>query len=145
MNIVNQTIMKMSILRRLTSVIAALACIVSAMALDLPVKTLKGTKYYYYKVKKNETVYGVSKKLGLTRDEIVSHNPAADDGIKKGMVLYFPYEEYAPKPAQEVVNFAFDSADAAFRSRQCRAVASQQARPRLLQGFPYGCRHPCLA
>ena len=88
MNIVNQTIMKMSILRRLTSVIAALACIVSAMALDLPVKTLKGTKYYYYKVKKNETVYGVSKKLGLTRDEIVSHNPAADDGIKKGMVLF---------------------------------------------------------
>lgn len=95
--------MKMSILRRLAAVIAALACVVSATALDLPVKTLKGTKYYYYKVKKNETVYGVSKKLGLTRDEIVSHNPAADDGIKKGMVLYFPYDEYAPRPVEEVV------------------------------------------
>lgn len=93
----------MSILRRLTAVVAALACIMSALALDLPVKTLKGTKYYYYKVKKNETVYGVSKKLGLTRDEIVNHNPAAEDGIKKGMILYFPYDEYAPKPVEEVV------------------------------------------
>ena len=67
------------------------------MALDLPVKTLNGTKYYYYKVKKNESVYGLSKKLGMSRDEIVRHNPAAADGIKKGMTLYFPYDEYATK------------------------------------------------
>ena len=84
----------MSILRRMTAILAIAALAISAAALDLPTKTLNGTKYYYYKVKKNETVYGVSKKLGLTREEIVAHNPAADDGIKKGMILYFPYDDY---------------------------------------------------
>ena len=84
-------------LHRFAIIMAALVCILSGSALDLPVKKLDGTSYYYYKVKKNETVYGVSKKLGLTRDEIVRHNPSADDGLKKGMVLYFPYDEYSPE------------------------------------------------
>lgn len=87
----------MNTLRRIFTFFTVVACALSVMALDLPVKTLNGTKYYYYKVKKNESVYGLSKKLGMSRDEIVRHNPAADDGIKKGMTLYFPYDEYATK------------------------------------------------
>lgn len=70
-----------------------LAC-AGAMALDLPVKKIKGVEYYYYKVKNKETVYGVSKRLGLSRDEIVRHNPSAADGIKKNMMLYFPVSDY---------------------------------------------------
>ena len=87
----------MNTLRRIFTFFTVVACALSVMALDLPVKTLNGTKYYYYKVKKNESVYGLSKKLGMSRDEIVRHNPAAADGIKKGMTLYFPYDEYATK------------------------------------------------
>ena len=86
----------------MTAILAIAALAISAAALDLPTKTLNGTKYYYYKVKKNETVYGVSKKLGLTREEIVAHNPAADDGIKKGMILYFPYDDYSPEQQQQL-------------------------------------------
>lgn len=110
----------MNTLRRIFTFFTVVACALSVMALDLPVKTLNGTKYYYYKVKKNESVYGLSKKLGMSRDEIVRHNPAADDGIKKGMTLYFPYDEYAtksePKAAVEepidtvAVDTAFDKA-----------------------------------
>ncbi len=108
----------MNTLRRIFTFFTVVAYALSVMALDLPVKTLNGTKYYYYKVKKNESVYGLSKKLGMSRDEIVRHNPAADDGIKKGMTLYFPYDEYAtksePKAAVEepidtvAVDTAFD-------------------------------------
>lgn len=83
-------------LYRLVSVVTAIVAIaLGAAALDLPTKTLNGTKYYYYKVKQKETVYGISKKLGLTREEIIAHNPAADDGVKKGMMLYFPYDIYS--------------------------------------------------
>lgn len=93
----------MSFLRRFSLLVALMACFMSATALDLPVKTLGQTRYYYYKVKKNETVYGISKKLGLTRDEIVRHNPVAEDGVKKGMELYFPYDEYSPAAIAEAV------------------------------------------
>ena len=93
----------MNTLRRIFTFFTVVACALSVMALDLPVKTLNGTKYYYYKVKKNESVYGLSKKLGMSRDEIVRHNPAADDGIKKGMTLYFPYDEYATKSEPKAV------------------------------------------
>lgn len=82
-------------LSRLVSVLTAIVAIaLGAAALVLPTKNFNGTKYYYYKVKQKETVYGISKKLGLTREEIISHNPAADDGVKKGMILYFPYDLY---------------------------------------------------
>lgn len=66
----------------------------SASALDLPIKKIKGQEYYYYKVKKNESIYGLSKRFGLTREEIVRNNPSAADGLKKNMMLYFPVEEF---------------------------------------------------
>ena len=43
-----------------------------ASALDLPTKKVKGVEYYYYKVKKGESLYGISKNLGMTVDEIVA-------------------------------------------------------------------------
>ena len=66
-----------------------------AEALDLPVKVVKGTEVYYYKVNNNESVYGISKKLGIPREDIVRHNPSVADGVKRGMMLYFPVAEYA--------------------------------------------------
>ena len=83
-------------LRLIAMLFAAVALVCSAGVADLPVKKLNGQKYYYYKVKKNESLYGISKHLGITRDEIVSHNPASESGVKKGMVLYFPYDVYTP-------------------------------------------------
>ncbi|MBD5175373.1 MAG: LysM peptidoglycan-binding domain-containing protein [Bacteroidales bacterium] len=88
----------------------AVASAFTAAALDLPVKKIKGQQYYYYKVQKNESIYGLSKRFGLTREEIVRHNPSAADGLKKNMMLYFPYEEYAEHvpvdPDVEVVEVA---------------------------------------
>ncbi len=69
---------------------------VQAFALDLPVKKVRGEQYYYYKVKKGESLYGISKTLGLSVEEIVRHNPASTDGVHKGDLLVFPYDEYAP-------------------------------------------------
>ena len=86
--------MKRIILRYLL-LLPLLAMTFHAEALDLPVKVVKGTEVYYYKVNNNESVYGISKKLGIPREDIVRHNPSVADGVKRGMMLYFPVAEYA--------------------------------------------------
>lgn len=86
--------MKRIILRYLL-LLPILAMTFHAEALDLPVKVVKGTEVYYYKVNNNESVYGISKKLGIPREDIVRHNPSVADGVKRGMMLYFPVAEYA--------------------------------------------------
>lgn len=75
---------------------------------DLPVKSVNGHLYHYYEVPSKETVYSICNKLGVTKAELVSNNPSVKDGIKAGMILYFPYDgdptvtkaaDSAPAPA----------------------------------------------
>lgn len=83
-------------MKRIAAILAAaVLAAATATALDLPVRTINGVQYYYYEVKKNETVYGVSQRLGISRADIVRHNPAAADGLRRGSTLYFPVAEYA--------------------------------------------------
>ncbi|MDE6390666.1 MAG: hypothetical protein K2L26_04525, partial [Duncaniella sp.] len=65
----------------------------SAAVKDLPVKTINGKPYHYYKVPDHETVYSVLYKLGISKDELLGSNPAVADGLKPGMILYFPKQE----------------------------------------------------
>jgi len=81
---------------RITTLAIILLTATIISALDLPIKTIGGVKYYYYKVGKKESVYGISKKLGISREEIIRHNPDAADGVKKGHTLLFPFDEFVP-------------------------------------------------
>lgn len=67
----------------------------NAAALDLPVKTVDGRQYYYYHVEGRQSVHGISKRLGLSKEQIVSCNPSVADGVRPGMTLYFPVEDFA--------------------------------------------------
>lgn len=69
----------------------------SAAALDLPVRRINGSDQYYYEVRHGDTVYGLAKKLGISRDEIVRFNPSAADGLREGSTLYFPVKKFADK------------------------------------------------
>lgn len=76
-----------------------LACVLcagefSGNAEGLPIKTVNGRQCYVYTVKKGDTVFGVSNALGLTRNDIIENNPSATDGLKNGMALYFPVDEF---------------------------------------------------
>lgn len=85
--------MKLRVLR-IVILAAMVVCTLGVMALDLPVKTVQGRQYYYYKVKKNESLYGIARHLGVSVEEIKHHNPGAWEGVKKNDLLVFPYEEY---------------------------------------------------
>ena len=89
-----------------SSLMAMIAVIpLTTNALDLPIKNINGAQYYFREVKPKETIYGLCRELGMSKDEIVRHNPSVGDGLKAGMTLYFPVSEYgkeekkAPAPA----------------------------------------------
>lgn len=65
---------------------------VLSSAIDLPIKKIDGKDFYYYEVKQKETVFGLCRKLNLTKAEIVKYNPSVADGLRAGSVLYFPVE-----------------------------------------------------
>lgn len=82
-------------LRSLIATGMLLLSIMSASAkVELPVTQVNGKACYCYTVGRQQTLYSVADELGLSRDEIVKYNPAANDGVKKGQVLYFPVDKF---------------------------------------------------
>lgn len=79
-----------------TIVITAMLTIAgsSFAALNLPVKVINGVGYYYYEAKKNETIYGISRLIGVSTDDILKYNPSTANGIINKQLLFFPTAEY---------------------------------------------------
>ena len=89
--------MKISDIRRVkVSVLALVAGISISLAAvnELPVTTARGVKCYYYDVQPKESIYQLTNKLGVSREQIVRLNPSAADGLKPRMRLYFPVSEF---------------------------------------------------
>lgn len=63
-------------------------------ALELPTTLVNGKDYFYYDVQPKETIFSISKKLGVSREEIIHYNPAVEEGLKAYSRLYFPVEAY---------------------------------------------------
>ncbi len=80
-------------------------CVYGAVT-ELPVTTVKGVKCYYYEVQPKESIYQVSHKLGVTREQITEHNPSAADGLKPRMRLYFPVSDFAAEPGTRKAVYA---------------------------------------
>lgn len=78
--------------------LAPVAAIAQDSMPELPVQVINGTPCFYYKsTSSSETVYGLSKRLGLTREEIVAYNPAVADGLRKGTTVYFPVNDFSDR------------------------------------------------
>lgn len=73
-----------------------------ALALDLPVCKVNGVDYYYYKVQPRESIYALSRKLGVSREDILRYNPAVVDGLRPQQMLLFPVADFAPGARHEV-------------------------------------------
>lgn len=61
-----------------------------ALAQNLPVKEILGQQYYVYKVKKGDSVYGITHRFGWDETEFVRLNPTISDGLKKNEIVYYP-------------------------------------------------------
>lgn len=88
-------------LRRIISFAFASVMLFASAALDLPIKSVGGKSYYYYRVQPSETLFSLSRKLGISQDDIVKFNPAVADGLKANSTLYFPtayFDSLVPAP-----------------------------------------------
>ncbi|MDE6463072.1 MAG: hypothetical protein K2L16_00375, partial [Muribaculaceae bacterium] len=108
-----------------------------ARALDLPVKTVNGRQYYYYRANNRESVHGLSKKLGISREMIVAYNPSVADGIKRGAILYFPVEDFAEDDIDTNDTIAADSVAVAEEAAADSVPVIEKA-PRALIALPFG-------
>lgn len=78
-------------LRRIYIVLVALLNIVfSAYSINMPKKTIGNTEFYCYTVQAKETIYGISKKLNITQEDLKKYNPSIENGLKKDFVLLIP-------------------------------------------------------
>lgn len=91
--------------------LAILPMILFAGVRDLPTKKAGGKEYYYYKVKKGESVAGIAKHLGITPQELVEHNPRAAGGVDKKTTLYFPVEAYTATEVADVPDVVAEQTD----------------------------------
>lgn len=48
-----------------------------------------------YKVKKQETLYGLSRKFNISVDDLIALNPELKDGLKKGQIIKVPLQDKA--------------------------------------------------
>jgi len=46
--------------------------------------------YINYEVKPKETLYGLTKKFGMSQEELITLNPELKDGVREGMTLKYP-------------------------------------------------------
>lgn len=55
-----------------------------------------GKLFKYYQVQPQETFFSLTRRFGISRDSLVTLNPALADGLKSGMVLKIPNTEVSP-------------------------------------------------
>ena len=66
--------------------------VISAWSVDLnyPKKVINGKQYYEYVVQKSEGFYSISKKFGVTEEEIKSVNPGTENGLTLNSTILIP-------------------------------------------------------
>lgn len=61
--------------------------------MDYPIKVVNGKSYYEYPVQKSEGFYSISKRFGVTEDEIKAVNPGTEKGLTFNSVILIPIKE----------------------------------------------------
>ena len=76
--------------KKILSVIILLGAVAFPMSakLNLPTKKLGKDNYYYYEVKKNETIFDIANKIGVTKDDIIKYNPSAKNGLVNKQLIF---------------------------------------------------------
>lgn len=83
----------MKITKKILALTALLAFSVKAQQpQQLPTVSVGGNTYYYYDVQPKETVFSISRRLGMTPAQLIEANPATADGLQAYTRLYFPVE-----------------------------------------------------
>ena len=86
--------------------IAGASLAVAAQNVNLPTIKIQGVEYYYYKVKKGDSPYGLCKRYGWNEDTLTRCNANFATKITKGQTIYYPV--VTGKPAEKPVVGSID-------------------------------------
>lgn len=81
--------------------IAALFCCGVASAQSEQIVYIDGVKYTAYTVAKGDTLYSLSKRYGVTIDQLEGANPALADGLKAGQMIKIPHPAQPTKKQKQ--------------------------------------------
>ena len=62
---------------------------------SIGMETINGKMFIIHKVDEKETLYAISRRYGVTVNQILDHNPGADGGLEINQILKVPY---VPRP-----------------------------------------------
>lgn len=68
---------------------------------EMQIVYIDGVKYNIYNVAKGDTLYSLSKRFGVSIDEITRINPSLVDGLKAGQALKIPLPKQSQKKAKK--------------------------------------------
>lgn len=98
------------VIKKLLSLVILMAAVATPMSakLNLPTKKLGKESYYYYEVKKNETIFDIASKIGVSKEDIIKFNPSAKNGLVKKQLIFLPVKDFenTAKPKTNKVNVA---------------------------------------
>lgn len=84
--------------KSILSILLLTAATTYAAEPNLPRVELPGGNYYYYEVKKGDSLYGICRTFGWDQNEVIRLNPTATRDLRKGSRLYYPAPD-SVKPA----------------------------------------------
>lgn len=66
---------------------------------SIGIETINGKIFIVHKVDAGETLYAISRRYGVTVDQLIAQNPTADAGLEVEQILKVPYVPKTSKPA----------------------------------------------
>ncbi len=89
---------------------ALLTASADAQDLKLPKVNILGKEYYYYEVKKGDSIYGIAKKFGWDPAELLHLNPHTASSMQKGSRLYYPteYKKVAEASSNDIEQYGYE-------------------------------------
>ena len=119
--------------------------------LNLPTNKLGNETFYYYEVKKNETIHDIANKIGVAKDIILKYNPSARNGVAKKQLLFLPVSDIdnlnkvtttkKPVPASDVVIHTVKSGESVYGISKTYGVTENElltANPTMVNGLNVG-------
>lgn len=93
--------MKRTLILTMVGLLASVT-IALAQQSSIPVTVINGKQYYQYQVQAKETIYGLSKRFGITQEELIGMNPFLAAGMQTGQILTIPVVPgVTPAPATQ--------------------------------------------
>lgn len=102
--------MKKKIVMAFMAISAISSSALGQTSVNLPRVNILGKEYYYYEVKKGDSVYGVAKKFEWDPAELLHLNPNTALSMEKGARLYYPTGRYdeVTAPGTDLSRIAYE-------------------------------------